>query len=122
MKFYVDFIRFEQVIEKDKNSMIRYLRLKIREGLRKNWNVYEDFHELQSVKKYLRKLNNIQRVEYEEKFKSFIRTTFSAKKSTITITLKTRIIIITSVKLTTSIIFVKIKIENAKKFMCYNYN
>ena len=36
MKFYVDFIRFEQVIEKDKNSMIRYLRLKIREGLRKN--------------------------------------------------------------------------------------
>ena len=36
IKFYVDFIRLEQVIEKNKNNMIRYLRLKIREGLRKN--------------------------------------------------------------------------------------
>ena len=32
MKFYVDFIRLEQVIEKNKNNIIRYLRLKIREG------------------------------------------------------------------------------------------
>ena len=67
-------------------------------------------------------MNNIQRVEYEEKFKSFIKTTFSAKKSIITITSKTRIIIITFIKLTISIIFVKIKIENAKKLICYNYN
>ena len=36
MKFYVDFIRLKQVIEKNKNNMIRYLRLKIREDLRKN--------------------------------------------------------------------------------------
>ena len=36
IKFYVDFIRFEQVIEKNKNNMIRYLRLKISEDLRKN--------------------------------------------------------------------------------------
>ena len=36
MKFYVDFIRLEQVIEKNKNNMIRHLRLKIREDLRKN--------------------------------------------------------------------------------------
>ena len=36
IKFYVDFIRLEQVIEKNKNNMIRHLRLKIREGLRKN--------------------------------------------------------------------------------------
>ena len=122
MKFYVDFIRLKHVIEKDKNNMIRHLRLKIREGLRKNWNVYENFHELQGVKKYLRKLNNIQRAEYEEKFKSFIKTTFSAKKSTITITSKTRIIIITSVKFTTLFIFVKVKVEDAKKLICYNYN
>ena len=46
MKFYVDFIRFKQAIEKDKNNIIRYLRLKIREGFRKNWNIYEGFHEL----------------------------------------------------------------------------
>ena len=36
IKFYVDFIRFEQVIKKNKNSIIRHLRLKIREDLRKN--------------------------------------------------------------------------------------
>ena len=36
IKFYVDFIRLKHVIEKNKNNMIRHLRLKIREGLRKN--------------------------------------------------------------------------------------
>ena len=36
IKFYVDFIRLEQVIEKNKNNIIRHLRLKIRENLRKN--------------------------------------------------------------------------------------
>ena len=36
IKFYADFIRLEQVIEKNKNNMIRHLRLKIREDLRKN--------------------------------------------------------------------------------------
>ena len=67
-------------------------------------------------------MNNIQRVEYEKKFKSFIKTIFSAKKSIITIISKTRIIITTFIKLTISIIFIKIKIENAKKLICYNYN
>ena len=33
MKFYVDFIRLDQVIDKNKNNIIRHLRLKIREGL-----------------------------------------------------------------------------------------
>ena len=33
MKFYVDFIRLNQVIDKNKDNMIRHLRLKIREGL-----------------------------------------------------------------------------------------
>ena len=36
IKFYVDFIRLEQVIEKNKNNIIRYLRLKIYKDLRKN--------------------------------------------------------------------------------------
>ena len=36
IKFYADFIRLEQVIKKNKNNMIRHLRLKIREDLRKN--------------------------------------------------------------------------------------
>ena len=67
-------------------------------------------------------MNNIQRVEYEEKFKSFIKTAFSAKKSITTIISKIRIIIITFMKLTISIIFVKIKVEDVKKLICYNYN
>ena len=67
-------------------------------------------------------MNNIQRAEYEKKFKSFIKTAFLAKKSIITITSRTRIITTTSIKLTISIISVKIKVENAKEFMCYNYN
>ena len=36
MEFYVDFIRLKHAIEKDKNNIIRHLRLKIREDLRKN--------------------------------------------------------------------------------------
>ena len=67
-------------------------------------------------------MNNIQRVEYEEKFKSFIKTAFLAKKSIIIIISKTRIITITFIKLTISIIFVKVKVEDAKKLICYNYN
>ena len=67
-------------------------------------------------------MNNIQRVKYEKKFKSFIKTTFSIKKSIITIISKIRIIITTFIKLTISIIFIKIKVENAKKLICYNYN
>ena len=64
---------------------------------------------------FLRKLNNIQRVEYAKKFKTFtFKTAFSAKKSIITITLKTRIIIITFIKFITSIIFVKGKVDDAK--------
>ena len=36
MKFYADFIRFDQIIKKNKNNMIRHFRLKICEGLKKN--------------------------------------------------------------------------------------
>ena len=123
MKFYVDFIRFDQIIKENKNSIIRHFRLKIREGLRKNWDAYEDFNDLIFVKKYLRKLNNIQRAEYEEKSKTFtFKTTFLTKKSIIIITLKTRIIT-ASVKLIISILFIKVKVDvDVKKLMCYNCN
>ena len=47
---------------------------------------------------------------------------FSTKKSIITIVLKTRIIIIIFIKPTTWFIFVKIKIDNIKKLICYNCN
>ena len=67
-------------------------------------------------------MNNIQRAEYEKKFKFFIRTTFSTKKSIITITSRTRIITTTFIKPTISIIFIKIKVEDAKELICYNYN
>ena len=46
IKFYADFIRLKYVIKKNKNNIIRHLRLKIREGLRKNWDAYKNFHEL----------------------------------------------------------------------------
>ena len=36
MKFYVDFIRFDQIIKKNKNNIIRHFRLKIRKDLKKN--------------------------------------------------------------------------------------
>ena len=76
---------------------------------------------MQVVKKYLRKLNNIQRVEYKEKSKTFtFKTAFSTRKSIISIMSKTHIII-TFMKFTIFIIFVKIKIDvDAKKLMCYN--
>ena len=76
-----------------------------------------------SIKKYLRKLNNIQRTEYEEKFRTFtFKITFSTKKLIIIITSKTRIII-TFIKSIILILFIKIKIDvDVKKLMCYNYN
>ena len=123
IKFYVDFIRFDQIIEKNKNNIIRHLRLKIRENLRKNWDAYEGFNNLIIIKKYLRKLNNIQRIKYEKKFKTFtFKTIFLIKKSIITIILKT-CIITTLVKLIISILFVKIKIDiDVKKLIYYNCN
>ena len=78
---------------------------------------------MQIIKKYLRKLNNIQRVEYEEKFETFtFKTAFSTEKSIITITLKTRTII-TFMKFTTLIIFIKVKVDvDINKLIYYNYN
>ena len=59
----------------------------------------------------------------KKKFKTFMfKTVFSIKKSIITIILKTRIIIITFMKFITSIIFIKIKVDDAKKLIYYNYN
>ena len=68
-------------------------------------------------------MNNIQRVKYKEKFKTFtFKIIFSTKKSIILITKITRIIII-FVKFITLISFIKIKIEiDVKKFIYYNYN
>ena len=123
MKFYVDFIRLNQIIKKNKNNIIRHLRLKIHKSLKKNWNAYKGFNDLTFVKKYLRKLNNIQRAEYKEKFKTFIfKTTFSAKKSIITIISKTHIIT-TLIKPITPILFVRVKVDiDVKELMCYNCN
>ena len=76
-----------------------------------------------SIKKYLRKLNNIQRAEYEKKFKTFtFKIAFSIKKSTISTTRITRIII-TTVKSIISIPLIKIKTKiDVKKPIYYNYN
>ena len=52
----------------------------------------------------------------------YLKWYFLIKKSIIVIILKTRIII-TFIRFTTSIIFIKIKIDvNAKKLIYYNYN
>ena len=68
-------------------------------------------------------MDNIQRVEYEKKFKTFIfKTTFSTRKSIILITRIIRIIT-TFVKFIISISLIKIKVEiDIKKFIYYNYN
>ena len=75
------------------------------------------------IKKYLRKLNNIQRVEYEEKFKTFtFKIAFLIRKSIILIMRIIRIII-AFIKFIISISFIKIKVEiDVKEFMCYNCN
>ena len=68
-------------------------------------------------------MNNIQRVEYKKKFKTFtFKIVFSIRKSIILITKITRIIT-TFIKLIISISFIKIKVEiDVKKFIYYNYN
>ena len=50
------------------------------------------------------------------------KTLFLIKKSIIIITSKTRIIIITFIKFITSIIFIKVKVDDVKKLIYYNYN
>ena len=121
--FYADFIRLGQAIGKDKNSMIRHLRLKVREGLRKNWDAYGGFSDLTPAKEYLRKLDNIQRAEYEEKSKtSTSKTASSAKKSTTSVTSRTRTTT-APVEPTTSVLPVRAKVDvDAKELMCYNCN
>ena len=123
MEFYADFIRLGQAIGKDKNSMIRHLRLKVREGLRKNWDAYGGFSDLTPAKEYLRKLDNIQRAEYEEKSKtSTSKTASSAKKSTTSVTSRTRTTT-APVEPTTSVLPVRAKVDvDAKELMCYNCN
>ena len=90
---------------------------------KKNWNAYKDFSELIFIKKYLWKLNNIQRAEYKKKKKIFtFEIIFLIRKLIILITRIIRIIII-FIKFIISILFIKIKIEiDVKKFMCYNCN
>ena len=68
-------------------------------------------------------MNNIQRVKYEKKFKTFtFKIVYSIKKSIILITKIIRIII-TLIEFIVSISFIKVKVEvDVKKFMCYNCN
>ena len=68
-------------------------------------------------------MNNIQRAEYEKKFKTFtFKIAFSARKSIILITKIIRIIT-TFIKFIISISFIKIKVEiDIKKFIYYNCN
>ena len=69
-------------------------------------------------------MNNIQRVEYEEKFKIYtFKIVFLAKKSIISIITRIIRIIIAFIKFITSISFIKIKVDiDIKKFICYNCN
>ena len=75
------------------------------------------------VKKYLRKLNNIQRAEYKKKFKTFtFKIAFLIRKSIILI-MKIIRMITALIKFIISISFIKVKVEvNVKKFMYYNCN
>ena len=68
-------------------------------------------------------MNNIQRAEYEEKFKTFtFKIVFSVRKLIILIMRIIRIII-ALIEFITLISFIKIKVEvDVKEFMCYNCN
>ena len=68
-------------------------------------------------------MNNIQRVKYKEKFKTFtFKIVFSIKKSIILITRIIRIITI-FIKFIISISFIKFKVKiDVKKFIYYNCN
>lgn len=83
MKFYTEFIQLGTAIHADKYTLLRHLRKKLREGLRKAWDHYGNFKDLKTAKEFLRHLDNVQRAEYNEK------PTISTSKASATQTRKT---------------------------------
>ena len=65
--FYAEFIRFETILSTNEKTLLRYLYNKIRPSLQKSWDIISDFSIIKAAKKYLRRLDNIQRARYAKK-------------------------------------------------------
>ena len=118
IKFYLNFIRFNIFFDINENTLLKELSKKLIIRLKVLYDTREGFNVLKKIKKYLFKLNNNQRANYQLKmFKIiFIRITSVIKKTF-------SIIIIIRVILIIETIFASIKFKQNtifKKFICYN--
>ena len=114
IEFYLNFIRFNIFFNINENTFLKELFEKLIIRLKVLYDTREDFNVLKKIKKYLFKLNNNQRADYQLKmFKTIFTRIINEIKKTFLIIITTRVIpIIASIKLKQNIIF--------KKFMCYN--
>lgn len=115
MEFYADFIRLGQIMKTDTDTLLKDLRKKMRSGMKLHWDSQGGFKDLKSAKEFLRKLDNTQRGEYEEKF----RNTPKASSATRTAT-TTRSKAVTTPKLESTVANPVIKTEVvSKEYNCF---
>ena len=93
IEFYLDFIRFDTFFNINENTLLKEFLEKLITRLKVLYNTREDFNVLKKTKKYLFKLNNNQRVDYQFKiFKAIFTRTINEIKKTSSIIMITRII------------------------------
>ena len=118
IEFYSDFIRFDVSFDINENTLLKEFPEKLIIRLKVLYNIREGFNVLKKIKKYLFKLNNNQRADYQLKiFKTTFTRTASGIKKTSSIIMITRVIsivetIFASIRFKQNIVF--------KEFMCYN--
>ena len=93
IKFYLDFIRFNNAFALDNNTLLKKLSNKLIKRLKNSYDTREDFIILKNVKEYLFKLNNNQRANYQFRiFKAtFTRTIIELIRKSPTIIITTSI-------------------------------
>ena len=109
--FYFEFIRLETILNIDKEILLRYFKNKIRVGLQILQKDKGDFDIIKKVKKYLRKVDNSQRVRYQT-FDKAIVIVFRARKSGVISS------IVTSFRRTIFILMIKF-VSILKEIVCY---
>ena len=118
IEFYSDFIRLDVSLNINENTLLKKLFEKLIIRLKVLYDTREGFNVLKKAKKYLFKLNNNQRVNYQFKiFKAIFTRIINEIKKTSSIIITTRIIsiveaIFASIRFKQNIVF--------KKLICYN--
>ena len=96
IEFYSDFIHLDIFFDINENILLKELSKKLITRLKVLYGIREGFNVLKKTKKYLLKLNNNQRINYQFKmFKATFTRITNVIKKTFSIIMITRVILIT---------------------------